>query len=64
MTDQDDIRLRKALQGKDFPAERNDLVAYVTDRGDVDEKVLAVLSALPEGTYANLDEAVAADPQG
>ena len=26
MTDRDDARVRKALQGKDFPAERNDLV--------------------------------------
>jgi Protein of unknown function (DUF2795) len=64
VTDQDDIRLRKALQGKDFPASRNDLVAYATDRGDADEKVVAVLSALPEGTYTNMDEAIAADPQG
>jgi hypothetical protein len=62
MTERDDARVRKALQGADFPAERNDLVAYATDR-DVDEKTLVALAALPDGTYDSLDEVVDAVPQ-
>lgn len=63
MTDRDDLRVRKALQGKDFPAMRNELVEYATDRGESDNRVLRALAALPEGQYQNLDEAVAAVPQ-
>ena len=63
MTDRDDARVRKALQGKDFPAWRNDLVAYATDRGEVDEKVLAALAELPEGHYTDMDAVLAAVPQ-
>ncbi|WP_433802063.1 DUF2795 domain-containing protein [Actinomycetospora sp. CA-084318] len=62
MTDRDDIRVRKALQGADFPAARNDLVAYATDRGEVDERTLAALADLPEGTYGSVDEVVDAVP--
>ncbi|GAA4849490.1 hypothetical protein GCM10023201_47030 [Actinomycetospora corticicola] len=61
MTDRDDARVRKALQGKDFPADRNDVVAYATDR-DVDEKTLTALAALPEGSYGSLDEVLDAVP--
>lgn len=61
MTERDDARVRKALQGADFPAARNDLVAYATDR-DVDEKTLTALAALPDGTYGSLDEVVEAVP--
>lgn len=63
MTDRDDMRVRKALQGKDFPADRDDLVAYATDRGEADPKVLRALSAIPAGSYATVDDAVAAVPQ-
>lgn len=62
MTDRDDARVRKALQGKDFPAQRNDLVVYATDRGEVDETVLAALAELPEGLYQDLDAVLAAVP--
>jgi uncharacterized protein DUF2795 len=62
MTDRDDARVRKALQGKDFPAERNDLVAYATDRGEIDDATLTALGALPEGDYASVDDVVAAVP--
>lgn len=63
MTERDDIRVRKALQGMDFPAERNDLVAYATDRGESDDATLTALGALPEGRYSSLDDVVAAVPQ-
>ena len=63
MTDRDEARVRKALQGKDFPAWRNDLVAYATDRGEVDEKTLAALAELPEGHYSAIDEVLSAVPQ-
>ena len=63
MTDRDDARVRKALQGKDFPAWRNDLVTYATERGEVDEKLLSALAELPEGHYTDLDEVLAAVPR-
>jgi len=63
VTERDEARVRKALQGKDFPAWRNDLVAYATDRGEVDDKVLAALAELPEGHYTGIDEVLAAVPQ-
>ena len=63
MTDRDDARVRKALQGKDFPAQRNDLVVYATDRGEVDEELLAALAELPEGPYRDLDQVIEAVPQ-
>ncbi|MEJ2870907.1 DUF2795 domain-containing protein [Actinomycetospora sp. OC33-EN08] len=63
MTDRDDARVRKALQGMDFPASRNDVVAYATDRGEVDEKTLVALGDLPAGDYASVDEVVDAVPQ-
>ena len=63
MTDRDDARVRKALQGKDFPAERNDLVEYATDRGEIDDATLTALAALPEGRYENIDDVVASVPQ-
>lgn len=62
MTDRDDARVRKALQGKDFPAERNDLVEYATDRGEIDDATLTALAHLPEGRYATLDAVVDAVP--
>ena len=63
MTDRDDARVRKALQGKDFPAERNDLVAYVTDRGEDDDATLTALASLPAGTYSSIDDVVDAVPR-
>jgi hypothetical protein len=62
MTDRDDARVRKALQGADFPAERNDLVAYATDRGESDDATLTALAALPEGRYSSIDDVVDAVP--
>jgi hypothetical protein len=62
MTNRDDVRVRKALQGKDFPAERNDLVAYATDRGEIDDATLTALGELPAGTYESLDDVLAAVP--
>lgn len=62
MTDRDDVRVRKALQGMDFPAERNDLVEYATDRGEVDDATLTALAELPEGRYETVEDVVAAVP--
>lgn len=63
MTDRDDSRVRKALQGKDYPATRNDLVEYATDRGEVDHATLTALAELPEGRYESVDDVVASVPQ-
>lgn len=63
MTDRDDARVRKALQGKDFPASRNELVEYATDRGEIDDPTLTALADLPEANYESLEDVVAAVPQ-
>jgi hypothetical protein len=62
MTDRDDARVRKALQGMDFPARRNDLVEYATDRGHIDDATLTALAGLPECGYCSIDDVVAAVP--
>lgn len=63
MTDRDDLRVRKALQGKDFPSERDDLVVYATDRDASEPRTLQALAELPEGRYASIEDVVAAVPQ-
>lgn len=62
MTDRDDLRARKALQGADFPATRADLVAYAQER-DVDPKMMQALHALPDRQFENMDDVAAAVPQ-
>lgn len=63
MTDRDDKRVRKALQGKDFPAGRDEVLAFATGRGEADERVLRALRALPEQTFQNVDDVTDAVPQ-
>ena len=63
MTDRDDQRVRKALQGKDFPASRNELVEYATDRGEIDDLTITALAELPEGRYDSMEDVGAAVPQ-
>ncbi|HEY2222882.1 DUF2795 domain-containing protein [Actinomycetospora sp.] len=62
MTDHDDARVRKALQGMDFPATRNQLVEYATDRGEIDDATLTALAGLPEARYGSIDDVVSAVP--
>lgn len=62
MTDRDEIRVRKALQGMSFPADQSQLLEYATDR-DADDKTRAALEALPPGSYGSIDEVEQAVPQ-
>lgn len=62
MTDRDELRVKKALQGMSFPADRNQLLDYATDR-DADEKTRTALEALPVGSYGSIEEVEQAVPQ-
>ncbi|OZM77284.1 DUF2795 domain-containing protein [Pseudonocardia sp. MH-G8] len=62
MTSRDDARVKKALQGADFPAARTALLDFATTRG-ADEETLQALRAVPEGRYGSVDEVADAVPQ-
>ncbi|MBA8826003.1 hypothetical protein FHX42_003369 [Saccharopolyspora lacisalsi] len=62
MTDADERRVLKALQGIQFPAAKAQLVAYAEDRG-AESKTLRALEALPEGDYSSGEEVEQAVPQ-
>lgn len=62
MTDADQRRVRKALQGLTFPAAKRTLLTYARDR-DADPKTLRALHALPAGEYADNDAVEQAIPQ-
>lgn len=66
MTDRDDARVAKALQGVDFPADRAGLLSYAGTRG-AEEKTLQALRSLPDGQYGSVQEVVDAvlqEPEG
>lgn len=62
MTKRDELRVDKALQGLEFPASRDQLIEFATDR-QADAETLAALRALPVGRYANKAEVLDAVPQ-
>lgn len=62
MTKRDEIRVDKALQGLDFPATREQLVDFATDR-EADAETLAALRSVPAGDYANKAQVLDAVPQ-
>lgn len=63
MTDRDDLRVRKALQGMAFPADRTQVISWATDRGEHDDRVLTALRALPDRTFSSSDDVVISVPQ-
>lgn len=63
MTDRDDIRVRKALQGMAFPANRAQVISWAADRGEGDNRVLTALRALPDRTFSTADDVVISVPQ-
>jgi hypothetical protein len=63
VTDRDDLRVRKALQGMAFPADRTQVISWAIDRGEGDERVLTALRALPDRTYSCSDDVVISVPQ-
>ncbi|RRO15662.1 DUF2795 domain-containing protein [Saccharopolyspora rhizosphaerae] len=62
MTKRDELRVDKALQGLDFPADRDQIIDFATDRG-ADAETLAALRSLPATQFANKDDVVQAVPQ-
>lgn len=62
MTDRDELRAAKALQGVSFPATKEELIDYARTRF-VDQKSLHALEMLPPGQFQNMDEVTAAVPQ-
>ncbi len=66
MTDRDDQRVAKALQGADFPAERTTLLDYAETRG-IDLKTRQALHTLPERRFDSMSdvvESIAQEPEG
>lgn len=66
MTAQDDLRVRKALQGLEFPADRSTLLSYATTR-EAAPKTLQALRTVPEQQYDNVQQvldAVHQEPEG
>jgi hypothetical protein len=62
MTRRDDSRVAKALQGADFPADKQTLIDYAQTR-EAGEETLQGLRALPDREFQNSDEVVDAVPQ-
>lgn len=62
MTKRDEIRVDKALQGLEFPATREQLVDFATDR-EADAETLTALRSIPAGHYANKEQVLNAVPQ-
>jgi hypothetical protein len=62
VTTRDDLRVAKALQGADFPADRADLLTYAQTRG-ADEETLQALREVPDERYGSMQEVTDAVPQ-
>lgn len=63
MTARDDLRASRALQGKDFPATKADLIDYVRRRGDNDAKTMQALETLPDQEFSNQGAVLDAAPR-
>jgi hypothetical protein len=62
MTDRDEARVRKALQGAGFPADRDTLMAYAKTR-EAGPKTIQALQAMPNRSYDNVSDVLDAVPQ-
>jgi len=62
MTDADERRVGKALQGLEFPAGRDDIIAFASERG-AHEKTMRALYSLPRRSYTSTDDVEEAVPQ-
>ena len=58
MTDEQERRVRVALEGLRFPAANQEVIAFVTDRGGVEDDVLDAVEALPPRAFTNTDDVV------
>ena len=52
-----------ALAGLSFPAEKHDVLAYATDRGDVDVHIVTALDRLPDRTFSSSADVVVSIPE-
>ncbi len=62
MTSADKRRVRKAIEGLQYPASKQDVVAYAEERGSAG-RTSDALRALPDGTYHNAEEVAESVPQ-
>ena len=62
MTQRDEIRIDKALQGASFPAAKAELLEYARARVQDSPKTLHALDAIPDREYADKDEVLEAVP--
>lgn len=62
MTDADDRRVRKALQGVEFPVDKAALIAYAEER-EADPRTLRALRALPNREFGSTEDVEQAVPQ-
>ncbi len=62
MTDADERRVRKILQGLEFPVSKSYLLDYAETR-QADEKTLRALQGLADREYTSTDDVEAAVPQ-
>lgn len=62
MTDADERRVGKVLQGMEFPASKADILSYAETR-EADPKVLRALGALEDRQYGNTSDVEDAVPQ-
>lgn len=62
MTERDEIRIDKALQGASFPAAKAELLEYARARVQDSPKTLQALDAIPDREYADKDDVLDAVP--
>ncbi len=62
MTSADKRRVRKALEGAQFPTDKDYLLSYATER-DAGAETQQALRALPEGEYLSIDHVEQCVPQ-
>ena len=61
MTQRDELRVQKALQGAEFPADKPALLTYAQTRA-ADDETLEALRGLPDGEFASIGDVVDAVP--
>lgn len=62
MTDSDERRVRKILQGLEFPVSKSYLLEYAETR-EADAKTMRALQALADREYTSTDDVESAVPQ-
>lgn len=62
MTSADKRRVRKALDGASFPADKQELFRYASERS-ADAETREALEALPDGQYESIDQVERSVPQ-